>query len=137
MLTDVNHITLAVTDIEGSIDFYQNVLGFSVEAKWESAAYLMTGTVWLCLCESQSVGVRSDYSHIAFSTSEEGIQELRERLSTAGTRSWKQNASEGDSIYFLDPDGHRLEAHIGNLASRLRSMKARGFPADPQAEGCT
>jgi hypothetical protein len=32
---------------------------------------------------------------------------------------WRQNRSEGDSFYFLDPDGHRLEAHVGSLSSRL------------------
>ncbi|HBP6801995.1 LysR family transcriptional regulator [Pseudomonas aeruginosa] len=36
---------------------------------------------------------------------------------------WKQNRSEGDSFYFLDPDGHRLEAHVGDLRSRLAACR--------------
>lgn len=40
-----------------------------------------------------------------------------------GVREWKQNRSEGDSFYFLDPDGHRLEAHVGDLRSRLAACR--------------
>lgn len=31
----------------------------------------------------------------------------------------EENLSEGDSLYFLDPDGHKLELHVGSLQSRL------------------
>jgi hypothetical protein len=37
---------------------------------------------------------------------------------------WKDNRSEGASLYFLDPDGHRLELHVGSLASRLAAYQA-------------
>jgi hypothetical protein len=42
------------------------------------------------------------------------------------SRLWKENTSEGDSLYFLDPDGHRLELHVGSLDSRLAH-----YAADP------
>jgi hypothetical protein len=40
---------------------------------------------------------------------------------------WKSNRSEGDSFYFLDPDGHQLEAHVGSLESRLAQCRLRPY----------
>ena len=45
----------------------------------------------------------------------------------AGAVEWRSNRSEGDSFYFLDPDGHRLEAHVGGLASRLAACRAAPY----------
>jgi hypothetical protein len=42
---------------------------------------------------------------------------------------WRQNKSESDSFYFLDPDGHQLEAHVGNPASRLAKCRAAPYAA--------
>jgi len=52
-----------------------------------------------------------------------GLKAFRTRLAAVGGVEWKINASEGDSVYFLDPDGHRLEAHVGDLISRLISLQ--------------
>ena len=94
MLTGLNHLTLAVTDLERSFAFYRDLLGFRPSAIWNTGAYLSLGELWLCLS-----------------------------LLEAGVTEWRQNKSEGDSFYFLDPDGHQLEAHVGNLASRLTQCR--------------
>jgi hypothetical protein len=42
---------------------------------------------------------------------------------TAGDKIFKESFSEGDSLYFLDPDGHKLEIHVGNWQSRIEAKK--------------
>ena len=52
---------------------------------------------------------------------------LAERLRQAGVEEWKSNRSEGESLYFLDPDGHQLEIHAGDLASRLAACREKPY----------
>ncbi|HIZ49748.1 MAG TPA: fosfomycin resistance glutathione transferase [Candidatus Pseudomonas excrementavium] len=119
---DINHITFPVADLSASIVFYRDLLGMRLHVFWDTGAYLTAGETWICL----SVGVpqpANDYSHVAFSIGEEELYELRTKLRNAGITEWKQNSSEGDSIYFLDPNGHRLELHCGTLVTRLAELE--------------
>ncbi|MFN3580738.1 MAG: fosfomycin resistance glutathione transferase FosK, partial [Pseudomonas sp.] len=77
---------------------------------------------WLCLSLGEPMPAR-DYTHVAFSVGQEELSGLRVRLKQAGVTEWKQNVSEGDSLYLLDPNGHRLELHCGTLAARLIELQ--------------
>jgi catechol 2,3-dioxygenase-like lactoylglutathione lyase family enzyme len=123
----LNHLTLAVTDLERSVSFYRDVLGLELRALWAEGAYLEAGALWLCLSVDGPAGDRSDYTHYAFDVAAEDFDALSDRV-RAHAALWKDNRSEGASLYFLDPDGHRLELHVGSLATRL----AR-YLADPKA----
>ncbi|MDU6683258.1 MAG: FosA family fosfomycin resistance glutathione transferase [Enterobacteriaceae bacterium] len=131
MLKGLNHLTLAVSDIAGSIDFYHHLLGLPLHARWDSGAYLSCGDLWLCLSlDAQRhyiASQESDYTHYAFSIDENDFAAFVARLTQAGVTSWKENKSEGESFYFLDPDGHKLEAHVGNLAQRLAACRAKPY----------
>ena len=113
----VNHVTLVVTELSRSIAFYVETLGFRLRAKWKRGAYL-DGPLWLCLELGPAVA-RPDDSHIAFS-----VAALPGDIAVT---KWKDNKSEGPSLYFLDPDGHKLELHVGDLESRLRSCRERPY----------
>lgn len=119
-VTGVNHITLAVADLDRAIVFYRDVLGCRLRAIWAGGAYLEAGSLWLCLSLGEYVATAPvpDDSHIALSVSKDAHAALHERL-VAQCPIWKQNRSEGASTYFLDPDGHKLEIHVGSLESRL------------------
>ena len=126
MPTGLNHITIAVSDIDCSLKFYTELLGFNGHVKWDSGAYLSLGDLWLCLSIDRP-DISSDYTHIALDVSEGEMVELRAKLESLRVQQWKQNSSEGDSIYILDPDGHKLELHVGNLSSRLESLKHQPY----------
>jgi len=66
-------------------------------------------------------------THYAFSIQQSDIQEFRRKLKSNGVTEWQKNRSEGDSFYFLDPDGHKLEAHVGSLSSRLAECKEKPY----------
>jgi catechol 2,3-dioxygenase-like lactoylglutathione lyase family enzyme len=125
MLTGLNHLTLAVADLDRSFSFYKDLLGFKPAAIWNTGAYLSLGGLWLCLSLDgrRGAGAEPDYTHVAFDITQEAFPAFRTRLLDAGVAEWRQNTSEGDSFYFLDPDGHQLEAHVGNLQSRLATCR--------------
>jgi catechol 2,3-dioxygenase-like lactoylglutathione lyase family enzyme len=128
-ITGLNHLTLTVTDLDRSIDFYRDVLGLALRAQWPEGAYLEAGSLWLCLSIDEQIGdmARGDYTHIAFDVAEGDFAQLGEHIRSA-VKIWKNNRSEGQSLYFLDPDGHKLELHVGSLASRLAHYRANPIP---------
>ena len=129
MLTSLNHLTLAVSDLPRSLAFYRDVLNLRVEATWDAGAYLSLPGLWLCLAlDAQRRGEPSvDYTHYAFSLAEANFSLFVQTLKAANVREWRDNRSEGASFYFLDPDGHKLEAHVGDLASRLAACRLKPY----------
>jgi catechol 2,3-dioxygenase-like lactoylglutathione lyase family enzyme len=122
MITALNHITLAVTEIERSFSFYRDVLGFRPLVKWNKGAYFLIGPeengFWFCLNVDRNRQPTSCYTHYAFSVSESDFEKLSRKI-IENTVLFKENTSPGDSLYFLDPDGHKLEIHTGNWKTRL------------------
>ncbi|WP_428946271.1 fosfomycin resistance glutathione transferase [Pantoea sp. FN060301] len=127
MLLGLNHLTLAVSDLTRSLEFYQQVLQMDLRASWENGAYFSCGSLWLCLSYDAARHTlspeKSDYTHYAFSLRQQDFDAFTARIRQAGVTIWKQNRSEGDSFYFLDPDGHKLELHVGSLDQRLNACR--------------
>lgn len=124
MITNLNHITLAVSDINTSFTFYHDILGLKPLCRWDKGAYFLVGDFWFCLNVDKSVQPDPAYTHYAFSVTQEKFQSFCDRLITSNVKFFKQNTSEGDSFYFLDPDGHKLEIHVGDWRSRIAMKKA-------------
>jgi len=130
MLGGLNHLTLAVTDVERSFAFYVDLLGCKPAAVWDGGAYVTLGDLWVCLSLDPAramVPPQTDYTHYAFTIAQQDFDAFRARLLAEGVIEWRKNRSEGDSFYFLDPDGHQLEAHAGSLASRLAQCRAKPY----------
>lgn len=121
-VSGLNHITLAVSDLPESIAYYRDILGATLKAEWAKGAYFEIGDLWLCLTQGV-VQARQDYTHIAFSCAAADFDALAAQIRAASDE-WQSNTSEGASLYFLDPDGHRLELHKGDLDSRLAHYRA-------------
>ena len=127
-ITGINHITFAVRELEPAFQFYVEVLGASPRARWKRGAFLTLGGVWLALLEGDAEPVGEGYSHIAFSVSQEDFESVATKLRESAAL-WSENQTPGDSIYFCDPDGHRLEVHASTLEARLDALE-REQPED-------
>ncbi len=61
MLRGLNHITIAVGDLDTSFDFYIQLLGFKPLARWDAGAYLslgIYGSVYLAIQQSPARTIR-------------------------------------------------------------------------------
>ena len=85
--------------------------------------------LWLCLSLDplRPSAPAAEYTHVAFTVGADDFAALAQRLRAAGVVEWRDNRSEGASFYFLDPDGHKLEAHVGDLDSRLQACRAKRY----------
>ncbi|WP_318453775.1 FosG/FosC2-related fosfomycin resistance glutathione transferase [Photobacterium leiognathi] len=126
MILGLNHITIAVSDLERSLKFYRETLGFTAHAKWDNGAYLSVGELWFCLSHDKPCP-KTDYTHVAFDIEPKEFEAFAKRVVSLGVEVWKQNKSEGQSLYILDPDGHKLEIHSGSLKSRLESLRTKPY----------
>ncbi|MBT2374442.1 fosfomycin resistance glutathione transferase [Pseudomonas fluorescens] len=129
MLSGLNHLTLSVTDLNRSVGFYHDLLQLHLDATWDNGAYFSLPGLWLCLSLDplRPCAPAAEYTHYAFSVAAADFSAQVERLRAAGVQEWRDNRSEGASFYFLDPDGHKLEIHVGDLASRLQACRDKPY----------
>jgi catechol 2,3-dioxygenase-like lactoylglutathione lyase family enzyme len=131
-----HHIALLCSDVETTIRFYQDVVGFPLVELFENRDY--TGSTHfffdigagnlLAFFDFPELGL-SPYAevlgglhHLAISVSQEHFDAARERLIAAGVPLHEVEGVE-ESIYFNDPDGTRLEL----LAAPLHEMSGRSL----------
>ena len=68
-------------------------------------------------------GALPEYTHFAFDVAPEEFVDRCAALRRAGVDIWQENWTEGESLYFLDPDGHKLEIHCSDLQARLAAAR--------------
>lgn len=127
-LNGINHLTFAVRNLEASFAFYREVLGFRPLVKWKHGAYLAVGSDWIVLTLDEETRPQAlpEYTHTAFTVAPADFAAMSRRILASGAPVWQANSSEGDSLYFLDPNGHKLEIHASDLDSRLKSAREAG-----------
>lgn len=136
MIDGINHITLAVSDIKKSLSFYKDALGLTCVHQWDKGAYLLAGAFWIALNveDVSQLSPKTDYTHLAFDLPRDKFDAMVARLESAGVSPFKDNSSPGESFYFTDPDGHKLEIHHNTLVDRLSTIHgiSRSTAADAE-----
>jgi catechol 2,3-dioxygenase-like lactoylglutathione lyase family enzyme len=118
-LEGIDHVALAVRDVEQSAQWYIDVLGFGRrhEGMWNGVpTFISKGNTAIALFPARvndsKSAVRSGnirMLHLAFRTDRENFVAAQKELSRRGIKFEFQDHEISHSIYFRDPDGHQLE----------------------------
>jgi catechol 2,3-dioxygenase-like lactoylglutathione lyase family enzyme len=115
----IDHVALAVRDLERSIRWYGDVLGLErrfADVWGDVPAFIGAGTTAIALFpvrdgEAQPPPGRNAIAmlHLAFRVDRAGFEHAKEELSRRGIAWELSDHQVSHSIYFNDPDGHQLE----------------------------
>ena len=124
----VHHMALICSDVERTIRFYQDLLGFPLVELFENRDYKGSTHLFFDIGHDNTLAffdfpdlglppyseVLGGFHHLAISVDQEHWAAAKRRLEEAGVAT--QIESE-ISLYFLDPDGVRLELIAEDLGS--------------------
>jgi catechol 2,3-dioxygenase-like lactoylglutathione lyase family enzyme len=111
---ELNHVTIRVTDLRRSKEFYQHLLGLSVMQEDDQICYLGSGTGFLCLVQTDK-GVSPGFDHLCFGIADFDRTVGRAKLSTTGLP-LRQDPGDPDTIYVLDPDNNSVQLEAAGYA---------------------
>lgn len=118
-LRGLDHVALAVRDIERSANWYIDVLGFErrYEGMWNGVpVFVARGNTALALFPTRNEGTnapparsRPGMLHLALGANRKNFLAAQNELKNRGIEFHFQDHEISHSIYFQDPDGINLE----------------------------
>jgi len=133
----VHHMALICSDVEQTIQFYQELLGFPLVELMENRDYKGSTHLFfdigndnlLAFFDFPGLGLQpgvesiGSVQHIAISTTPENLERTKAALKQRGITYLGPDRGVMTSIYFKDPDGIQIEL----IAEPLRTRAGRGL----------
>ena len=133
----VHHMALICSDVERTIQFYQELLGFPLVEMMENRDYKGSTHLFfdigndnlLAFFDFPGLGLQpgvesvGSVQHIAISVYPESFESIKARLGERGITYLGPDRGVTTSIYFKDPDGIQIEL----ISEPLRVMDGRGL----------
>jgi catechol 2,3-dioxygenase-like lactoylglutathione lyase family enzyme len=130
-LAGIDHVALAVRDVERSANWYCDVLGFERrhEGMWHGIpVFVGKEATSIALFPVQASDPKAPNHrdtiamlHLAFRADRENFLLAQRELKERGIKFHFEDHEISHSIYFRDPDGHELEITTYAEAARTRS----------------
>jgi catechol 2,3-dioxygenase-like lactoylglutathione lyase family enzyme len=119
-LEGLDHVALTVSDLNKSIAWYRDVLGLErrhADVWGDVPTFMCAGSTGLALfpADVPFPAVKPDATqtlvmrHLAFRADRNNFEAAQKHLKELGVEFAFQDHEISHSIYFSDPDGHRLE----------------------------
>ena len=115
----IDHVALRVRDVERSAQWYMDLLGFERrhQGMWEGIpVFIGKGTTSIALFpvrsnerSTSSTRAQIGMLHLALRANRKNFLAAQEELKRRGIQFEFQDHEIAHSIYFRDPDGHKLE----------------------------
>lgn len=133
----VHHMALICSDVERTIQFYQELVGFPLVELIENRDYKGSTHLFfdighdnlLAFFDFPGLGLQpgvesiGSVQHIAISATPENFERVKAKLDQAGVTYLGPDRGVTTSIYFKDPDGIQIEL----IAEPLRIMDAKAI----------
>jgi glyoxylase I family protein len=133
----VHHMALICSDVERTIRFYQELIGFPLVELMENRDYKgsthlffdIGGDNLLAFFDFPGLGLQpgvesiGGVQHFAISTDPANLERIKARLEAQGIQYLGPDRGVTTSIYFKDPDGIQIEL----IAEPLRVMDGRAL----------
>lgn len=117
----IGHVHLKVADLERSLRFWRDVLGFEVQQAWNGAAFLAAGdyhhhiglNVWESAGASPPPRASTGLYHVAILYPDRAAlgDALRRVLEAGLTVDGASDHGVSEAIYLRDPDGNGVELY--------------------------
>ena len=117
LVTGVDFLCVATSDLDRARDFYGSVLGLPLSKTWGKenplGAEFETGNLTLALVDSKRLGIEFRPSNHPIALHVEDVQAARATLESRGISFSADNVDSGvcHMAYFTDPDGNALMLH--------------------------